>query len=288
MVRLIESGRFVGKIAAPAAFAPEPADDMEPVYSLWDDLDRFSAGDSDAALRHLAMGLKNLLGADNVRWLAVVRVLRGTEARRDGLQGWRIRSSVSLVPDPEEYQRRSGWWYRQNKRMAPEVQVGMATRAMVAGFGRFCVHRMRDGWIPFDEFERTPHYDLYYTKLGVSDRIWVSFPLGADAESMFLVDRIRRPIHFSEKEAALAGATLRGIRGFHRRLFLDRGLLIGESSLSPTARRIVQKLLTGLSEKEIAFSLNQSPATTHKYVKDIYGRFGVNGRAALMALWLGA
>jgi DNA-binding CsgD family transcriptional regulator len=53
-------------------------------------------------------------------------------------------------------------------------------------------------------------------------------------------------------------------------------------------RRIVGKLLTGLSEKEIAASLNQSVSTTHKHITTIYARFGVNGRAALMALWLGA
>ena len=29
-------------------------------------------------------------------------------------------------------------------------------------------------------------------------------------------------------------------------------------------------------------------STTHKYIKAIYEKFGVNGRAALMALWLGA
>jgi DNA-binding NarL/FixJ family response regulator len=84
----------------------------------------------------------------------------------------------------------------------------------------------------------------------------------------------------------LAATILRGIRGFHRRLFMERALLIGDKPLNPVTRRVLQKLLTGISEKEIAESLGQTVPTTHKYVKTIYERFGVNARAALMSLCL--
>ncbi len=155
------------------------------------------------------------------------------------------------------------------------------------GSTSFRAHRMRDGWIPFGEFRRSEHYKLHYTELGISDRIWVSFPLNADTESVFLIDRTGSSPHFSKRDNGLVSAALRGVREFHRRLFLSRGLLIGDSPLSPVSRRIVQKLLTGLTEKEIALSLGQNTATTHKYIKAIYEKFGVNGRAALMSLWLG-
>ena len=117
--------------------------------------------------------------------------------------------------------------------------------------------------------------------------MWVSFPLNSDTESVFLIDRKEGRRNFSQKEAELATTALRGIGGFHRRIFLHHGLLIGNAPLSPVTRRIVGKLLTGLSEKEIAESMKQSRATTHQYIKTIYERFGVNGRVALMSLWLG-
>lgn len=259
---------------------------MEVVYGLWDELDQFPADASDQALAHLAQSLRILLRADNVKWIGAVRVLPGSLAKRDILKGWRLQGSYDLVPDPEEYRKLLQCMFQKNP-PGPDFQIGLATHAIIANMGTFQVHRMRDGWIPFREFSRSEHYQVHYTSLGITARMWISFPLNANAESIFLLDRWGAQPHFSKHNATLAGTILRGIRGFHRRLFLDRGLFIGEKPLSPTFRRIVQKLLTGLSEKEIALSMNQGPTTTHKYVKTIYERFGVHGRAELMALWLG-
>ena len=62
-----------------------------------------------------------------------------------------------------------------------------------------------------------------------------------------MLDRARRP-HFSKKRCfALATTLLRGIRGFHRQLLLNASLLIADTPLSPMSRRIVTKLLTGMS-----------------------------------------
>lgn len=108
--------------------------------------------------------------------------------------------------------------------------------------------------------------------------MWVTFPLNDDAESIFLLDRNREP-YFSQEEIAIATTLLRGIHGFHRQLLLSKGLTIAEAPLSPTARRIVSKLLTGMSEKEIASAMGQSANTTHKYIKSIYEQFGVQSRA---------
>ncbi len=262
--------------------------DMEAVCALWDKLGQFPVDKSDEALAYLARGLKKLLKADNVKWLAAVRVLHGAKARQDSLLGWRLRASYDLVPDPPAYQKMIAWWFRRSTEISADFQIGLATHAIVAGAGKFRVHRLRDGWIPFGKFSHSEHYRLHYTELGISDRMWVSFPLNADTESIFLIDRTRNSRRFTKREATLAATVSRGLRSFHRRLFLHRGLQIGGMALSPVSRRIVGKLLTGMSEKEIAASLNQSVSTTHKHITTIYTRYGVNGRAALMAMWLGA
>lgn len=259
---------------------------LEQAYRLWDELSQFPPGETDKACIHLARGLARLLRADNVRWLAAVRVHQGAAARADGLLGWRLRASYNLVPDPPAYQELIAWWFQRNKKIEPGFQIGLATHALVAGAGKFRAHRLRDGWIPYAKFRRSEHYKLHYTELGITDRMWVSVPLNADAESILLLDRSRAP-HFSKGDIALATMVLRGIRGFHRQLFLSAGLLIGDTPLSPMARRIVTKLLTGMSEKEIATDVGQPVTTTHKYVTTIYKRFGVTSRAGLMAIWLG-
>jgi DNA-binding CsgD family transcriptional regulator len=270
------------------------AGDMEAVYALWEGLDRYPADRTDEALANFARAFGDLLGADNVRWLAVVRVLRGAAVQKDRLRGWRMRGRFDLAPVPEGYKKLTAWWFQevskldQASKLDPDFPIGHATPAMIAGMGKFQVHRMRDGWIPFREFSRSEHYRLHYTAFGITDRMWLSMPLNRDAESMFLVDRVNSSVHFSKREAGLAAIVLRGMRAFHRRLFLNQGLLIADEPLSPAARRILQKLLTGMSEKEIASSVGQSVSTTHKYITDIYQRFGVNGRAALMSLWLGS
>ena len=252
---------------------------MDPVYALWDEMDTISAGNSDEALSTLSLRLSQLLNADNVRWLGAVRVLHDRSARRDRLRGWRLRASYDMMPD-------SGERFQQKGEPGDDFQVGLATEALIAGVGQFRVHRMRDGWINFREFRKSEHFDLHYEKLGITDRMWVSFPLNADTESIFLIDRKCDRPHFLALDASLARAILRGMRGFHHRLLLSRGLIVGNTPLSPVARRIVQGLLTGMSEKEIAVSVNQCVGTTHKYIKTIYTCFAVNSRAALMALWL--
>lgn len=41
------------------------------------------------------------------------------------------------------------------------------------------------------------------------------------------------------------------------------------------------------SEKEIAAEIGRTTCMTHKYIMEIFRKFGVNGRAGLMAIWLG-
>jgi DNA-binding CsgD family transcriptional regulator len=260
---------------------------MEAIYLLWEQMDRFPAGETDRALLHLARNLKKLLNASNVKWMAAVRIIRGAKAKKDALLGWRMRGRYSLIPISEKYQKLIESMFQRDK-VDSISRVGITSNVLMQGAGKIQVHRLRDGWVPFREFERSEHFRIHYTDLGITDRIWVSIPLNADTESIFLIDRSRNEPRFTKREAFLAAAVLRGISGFHRRLFLSRGLLIGDKSLSPVFQRIVQKLLTGMSEREIAVAMDQSISTTHKYIQTIYQRFGVNGRAALMSIWLGA
>ena len=163
----------------------------------------------------------------------------------------------------------------------------MATHAAAARAGTFRSHRLRDGFVDYVRFRKTPHYRLFYESLGVTDRIWVVFPLNAGAESYFLFDRTDGARRFSKRDAEVAAYALRGLRWFHLRLFLGRGLLVGETPLSEVQRPVVHALLTGKEERHIARELGLSSAMAHKRIIEIYRIFGVTSRAALMALWLG-
>lgn len=56
--------------------------------------------------------------------------------------------------------------------------------------------------------------------------------------------------------------------------------------LSPRERQVLEKLLNGSSEKEVAVELDVSANTVHQYVKRLYQAFGVQSRSALLARFI--
>jgi DNA-binding CsgD family transcriptional regulator len=216
--------------------------------------------------------------------LSAVRLAQ-LNPKQDHMSGWRsraIRNRRPLTPEQlivlQEIKR---------LRATDKGDAGMSTYATLAQAGNFRVHRLRDGFVDYRLFCQTAHYQLFYKSLGITDRIWIVFPLNAAAESYFLFDRVRNQRRFTQRDAEIAAYALRGLRWFHLRLFLGQGLLVSENILNEVQQRVVQELLTGNTEKEIAVNLSLSVPTTHKHIKSIYRAFGIQSRAALMALWLG-
>lgn len=274
------------------------------VYTLWDELSAIPASRTDDALVHLMRWFQKHLDVDNVIWLGSLLLLDPKAAARDPLLGWRLRVRKSFVLEKESYRKLVASYfsnehygkltpafYRKGNRPDADLHIGMASREVVRHAGAFRVHRLRDGWIDFARFRQTDHYRLYYEEPEIADRIWAIFPASATVESIFLLDRYQsgaRPRrNFTREEAEIAGAALRGGGAFHRRLLLLHGVFKGIKSLSPVKLRLLQELLTGKSEKEIADATGQKPMTLRKYVKELYAEFGVKSRPALMSLWLG-
>lgn len=258
---------------------------LESLFAIWDGLAEFDPSEVDAALRHLFEALAGLLGADNAFWFAAVRLVSGAAANQDPGHGWRMRSVEIWRPDDEK-QERFRLLQKSIDRQG-DVPVGLTTSTITGEAGRFRVHRLHDGWIDFKAFESTPHYDFFYRRPRIDDRIWVVVPLGADTESYFVIDKISTRTRFSASDAELAGFVLRGIKWFHRALVLSHGLFVARSPLTATERRVIHLLLTGRSEKEIADALGSSIGNTHNHVGQIFRKFGVRSRAELMAIWLG-
>jgi DNA-binding CsgD family transcriptional regulator len=254
----------------------------EAVPRLWDELADFPAAETDAALTHLMRTLCGWLRADDALWIGGVRLLHDTSARRDGQHGWRGRVLRRLVPPSPELVARSLQAMREQ-----DTDPGLTTRVITARAGQFRVYRLRDGFIDFEAFRRTPHYHTFYKGMGINDRLWALFPLNADTESCFVFDHVGSKRRFSRADAALVEHVLRAIRWFHRKLMLSHGLGVADAPLSPTQRTLLARLLTDMTEREIAETMGLRPGTVHQYAVRLYQRFGVKGRAGLMALWLG-
>src|SRR5271156_6341727 len=81
------------------------------IFELWQQLARFPASQTDAALTHLQEWIAKEIDADNVVWVGGVRILRGAAAKADPFLGWRLRARVALRPDPPPYREQFAEYY---------------------------------------------------------------------------------------------------------------------------------------------------------------------------------
>ncbi len=252
---------------------------QERIHTLWDELADMDATRFDAVADRLMVGLCELVDAQNAVWIGSVRVSDAFPA--DPAKGWRAPVVRYLYPkQPLDESARE-----QSKSLDRGV-ADETTVANVAEAGRFRANRLRDLVSP--DWFNSYYYQRYYRGVGLDDSIFVAFPVNADAESWFGVHReIGKPGFTIEERDTLAYA-LRGLKWFHRQLMLSHGLLIASKPLTPAERRVLQLLLSRASEKEIACGLGLTVNSVHQYVVSVFRKFGVNSRASLMSLWLGA
>jgi DNA-binding CsgD family transcriptional regulator len=266
------------------AHSPLPsASALHTIHSLWDDLTDLGPAQMDLALETLYQRLGAMVGADSGMWFGAVRISKNAQ---DIAHGWRSPAIQPWKLDPKiaELTR----LFRESLEAKNEVCIGATTTQMMTDAGNHRAYRLRDGWIDFPAFRRTWHYEIYYKKADITDRMWIGFPVNADTESIFTFDRVGSRRHFTASDLATAAYALRGIKWFHRQLLLRHGVLAASSRLSPTEWRVVPLLLTDRTEKEIAATLGLTFDAAHKHARGIYQKFAVRGRAGLMALWAGA
>lgn len=251
---------------------------IEKVYELWDKLADFDASRSDEALTQFMASLSALTGAWDVCWIGAVRM--DTSFPGDPIKGWRPHVVRHLYPAPHI----DAAIQEQTKKLERgEVDENIIRN--LDGAGTFRANRLRDLVDP--EWFEKDYYRRYYREVGTADAVWAASPINQDAESWFGIFRGADQPPFSESERDEIAGILRGTKWFQKQLMLSHGLVIANTPLTPTERRVLHLLLTGLSEKQIAVELERSYHTAHEQIKSIYRKFGVKTRTALMALWLG-
>lgn len=252
------------------------ADLRERIHSLWDELARFEAAESQAALLYLLSAVAGIIGAENAYWLGAVRI---AESDGDPLLGWRPRLIRYLHPLPDD-----ATFTRQRLRSIDRGAVDESTVAHARLAGTYRASRLCDLVSP-DWFDSETYQG--YLGRGVHDSLVVGAPVSPIVEGYYGFLRMRADHPFTEAERDIALYAMRGLTWFHRQVLLANGLLVARSPLTPTERRVAALLLTDQSEKGIAAALGVSPSSLHTYVKDVLRKFGVSGRMGLIALWLG-
>lgn len=254
------------------------------VFELWDELGDFGKNETDAALLHCLERIRGLIDAQDGFWTGIVHVMKNASRHRmdaDALFGWRVRAIRPLHSQDQATP--------VIKKLLKGVDrnPGATSVALAATSGRFRAYTLQSGClIDVDAFQQTDHYDFYYRSRDIRDRIWIASPVNVDAESVFCFDRMGDKPHFDEANLELAAFALRGIKWFHRQLMLSHGIGLCDEPLTPAEHHIIQGLLSGASEREIAEATKLSPGTVHQYATRVYQKFAVRGRVEFTALWL--
>ncbi len=108
------------------------------------------------------------------------------------------------------------------------------------------------------------------------------YPISSDIYSALGFHRRDVQSPFSDRERLIVHALVQQVDWLHRH---DTDVEARDSvlELSPRERQVMIFLLGGDSREGIAEKLSLSPHTIGDYIKGIYKRLGVNGRAELMA-----
>lgn len=252
--------------------------DFESVARVWDRLADFEVANTDQALTYLLENLCQQLGGKNAYWLAAVRINR--RDRKDPLIGWRPAATYHLYkPEPLDK------LIKRKVRALNNGSISESTRNHVIQAGHFRVttlaEHVSEAYFGSDEYHDS------YQAMGLSDSMWCIIPVNEDCESYFCVQRGIGAAPFTQEEKRFLAMSLRGIKWFHRQLMLSYGLLVAESPITVSERRVVKALLSGKSELDIAEKLGWTKATAHSYVTQVFRKFNVRGRAEFAALWLG-
>lgn len=161
-----------------------------------------------------------------------------------------------------------------------------------SGRGRLRTVRRADV-IPAERWRAHPQHE-FARAIGFDDEVASMVPIGEGRECLLVVSRAhgdRR--RFGVRERLLLHAVQGALRSFYRRLVEPPTDLAGRPRLAglllrlaPRHRVVLDQLLTGRSEKEIAAVLGLSPRTVHKYVEVVFDAAHVSSRAELMALFI--
>jgi hypothetical protein len=199
----------------------------------------FGAAETDAALGFFLSEIARLIGADDAFWVGAVRIRHGAAARADLQHGWRGRAVRLLHPSPAGRMQAA-----RSMRQQDTPETSLTTIAVAAAAGKFRAARLRE-LVDMAAFRRTRHYRMNYAARRIEDRMWVSFPVNADAESHFVFDRVKPHRRFGRTELRLAADMLRDLGWFHRQALLSHGLLVAKTPLTPAQQRVARAAADG-------------------------------------------
>jgi DNA-binding CsgD family transcriptional regulator len=249
--------------------------DLRVASRIWGEVAEFPVASIDAALDHALREVAHAIGASNAFWIGARR--ENEDTRIADPSAWRI-VRISYLDHSAE---RAKFTRQQAERFAAG-EVDPQTVAIIAHAGNTRAH-LRHELVDDRTWKRSWLYNDILRPLHVGDRLLGTHTIDAHAESYVGFERETGEDPFGERERDFLGLFLAGAHAFHRDLLRA---LAPARELTPREHDVLCLLLTGMSEREIAWQLFLTPRTTHQYVVAILRKFSLHGRVELMAHFL--
>lgn len=251
--------------------------ERQEVHELWDRLAEAGVGAAGERIADVMQTLARLVGAQSGYWMGTIRL----EGVSDPVNGWRPRSIWYLNPSKKREEIR--------KEHVKRLEKGAVFPSIIKNLekaGTFRINTLQQ-LVPPGYFE-TEFYKSLVAPLGIADTIYVSTPLSDNVESWFVFERTDpEQAKFATRECDLLEYAVRPMQWYHRRLALYEGLTLVDEHFTRSEKKVLPSLLSDKTEREIGEELGLSKSTIHTYLMSICRKYGVRGRAGLMALWLG-
>ena len=213
---------------------------------------------------HLVAGIQRIIGAAMTTF-AVLRDI-GDPRRR------RIEGEVSTPPSDRNVRTMIDA-LRSNSNISDGLQA-MSRRLR---FTPMVTARRRE-LLPDNHWYRSESFNVLHRVCGFDDHVYSFRSLGAGRVVALALRRSVGDRPYGDEEQNL-------LELFHEepvRLEPRQRSDGAGPRLAPREQDVLQGLLRGASEKEVAFELNLSRHTVHSYAKSIYSAYGVSSRAELL------
>ncbi|MBX3206003.1 MAG: hypothetical protein KF764_13105 [Labilithrix sp.] len=248
------------------------AADLRRVITLSGELAEISAVSLTDARSHLIHRISVLVG-DSAIWWSI--------SASEGSELAVVASEVHGVDEALVRRWQEQWLAVHSYREHPMWEPAYASRAAVTV--------RREEVVSARDWAMSPHVAEWSHALGLDDTVVSVEPLGPGAvASLTLVRPLRQP-PYTARESELIALLQTSVAWMNRAAYDEvtkSPLELLRASLRQRYVRVLDELLIGRSEKEVAAKLYLSTRTIHKYVEHIYRVFSVSSRAELMALWI--
>jgi DNA-binding NarL/FixJ family response regulator len=144
--------------------------------------------------------------------------------------------------------------------------------------------RRRDELVKDNPWRTSEHFNKLRQPLGLDDTIYARIAVPGKVIVLCLLRGVdQKP--FTDRESQLADLCLSQMAWPYQPDDAPSDPRV--AALQPRLRKVMQHLLEGDAEKQVAAKLGLSKHTVHEYVKMIYQQLGVSSRSELLSQWVG-